>query len=116
MTTTNLPTTSGTRTSTMVSTSTISQETNEKLKSTEGFESNEYESDSQVEANTVTDPTTSITKGKIKPRQDRKCNGPPCLTPYVTTVRGETRDFHRILQDLNNNHVDSHSSDFLIRK
>lgn len=35
--------------------------------------------------------------------RSRRCNGPPCLTPYITTVRGETRDFLRILKDNNLN-------------
>lgn len=85
----------------------------------------DYESDGHAKANTLTDSTisdkvtsstTGSTKTTAKPTECRICNGPPCLTPYVTTVRGETRDFYRILKDLNNNHLDSHSSDFLIRK
>lgn len=34
---------------------------------------------------------------ETKTERSRICNGPLCLTPYITTVRGETRDFHRIL-------------------
>lgn len=136
-------TTTGTMMSTTTSTTltTTDNESSEKLKySVEKEKSDQsYEFDSEGHAapqvlndtthggdietsgSSTTSSSTSTknketTKATIKPTENRVCNGPPCLTPYVTTVRSETRDFHRILKDLNNNYLDSQSSDFLIRK
>lgn len=134
VTTTNVPTTSGTTTRTTVLTATSTKlitsdpVTREILKystETHSDETKDFESDSYADAKKFTDEET-VTPTEITKRtppsctpqssHTRKCNGPPCLTPYVTTVRGETRDFLRILKDLNHNHLDSHSSDFLTRK
>lgn len=122
-------------TTTMVSTTTSTKLTTTNNDSTEKLKysgqsdlSTEYENEGYAAAvffngTAVVNKTTSrittsrsSTKATTKPTENRKCNGPPCLTPYLTTIRGETRDFHRILKDLNDNHLDSQSSDFLIRK
>lgn len=98
------------------------EETNEKLKDsgeTISATTNEYETEGYASAIAIVSSIASSRKATTKPTESptgRKCNGPPCLTPYATTVRGETRDFYRILKELNNNNLDSHSSDFLIRK
>lgn len=132
--TTYVPATCGTTARTMViptastKLTTFITKTNEKLKysvETTDDISNDYESDGYAKQIAFNDTsienakpsgTTSGTKVIAKPTEGRKCNGPPCLIPYVTTIRGETRDFLRILKDLNNNHLDSHSSDYLFRK